>query len=79
MDVPMTERCADTIDAAAEVTQLVTDIGIQSARAALNAKPKYPFKGRCYNCDEPLTEGPFCDSDCRDDLERITENRKGFR
>lgn len=26
--------------------------------------------GRCYNCDELIENGAFCDPDCRDDYEK---------
>ncbi|AMZ77747.1 hypothetical protein A4308_12350 [Enterobacter sp. ODB01] len=33
-------------------------------------RPVLAFTGSCHNCSEPLKEGGFCDSYCRDDHER---------
>lgn len=32
-------------------------------------KPVQAPTGFCFNCDEPLKRGVYCDSDCRDDHE----------
>jgi len=45
------------------------------ALAAQAAKPSMPPLGFCYNCDEVVFEGCFCDADCRDDYEK-REKRK---
>lgn len=45
------------------------------ALAAQAAKPAMPPLGFCYNCDELVVAGCFCDADCRDDYEK-RENRK---
>lgn len=40
-------------------------------------RPQGPApKGRCYNCDEPIPEGCFCDPDCRDDWEKRQQFRR---
>lgn len=41
-----------------------------------NRAPELPFKGECYNCEEPVTQGCFCDAYCRDDYE-LREKQKG--
>ena len=33
-------------------------------------KPTFPDKGSCYNCDEPLTVGKYCDKYCSEDHEK---------
>ena len=33
-------------------------------------KPAMPPLGFCYNCDEIVFSGCFCDTDCRDDYEK---------
>lgn len=33
-------------------------------------RPALAFTGKCHNCADPLSEGSFCDADCRDDHER---------
>lgn len=33
-------------------------------------QPTFPDRGSCYNCDEPLPLGKYCDSDCREDHEK---------
>ena len=48
----------------------------QMLSAALSTrKPELPAKGRCYNCDDPLKTGCFCDADCRDDYEKRVRAR----
>lgn len=54
----------DDIDNASNLEQLERDI------ALMNRKPSLQFIGRCYNCDHPLLNGCFCDSDCREDWEK---------
>lgn len=48
--------------------------GIEQARH----ENRLPPKGECYNCGEPLPAPQrWCDSDCRDDFERLEVYRKG--
>lgn len=37
-------------------------------------KPTLPIIGYCYNCNERVT-GLFCDADCRDDYDRLRDER----
>lgn len=55
----------DEVDIASEVEQLRTD-------AALSARERHalPETGHCYNCNEVISSGLFCDADCRDDYEK---------
>lgn len=54
----------DDVDATTELFQRV---------ALQNRLPELPHIGECHNCSEPLSEGVYCDSDCRADH----ENRVG--
>jgi hypothetical protein len=70
---------SDALDRADVEIQRTIDMGIANARANLAGSRRLPPKGYCYNCDEPFpgdNEKIFCDSDCRDDYERINENRR---
>ncbi|EDS8889467.1 hypothetical protein GQC79_004435 [Salmonella enterica] len=56
---------ADEADIASEMELLWTDAALSGlVRHAL------PETGRCYNCDEVISAGLFCDADCRDDYEK---------
>ncbi|HAF2131138.1 TPA: hypothetical protein G9F27_005492 [Salmonella enterica] len=56
---------ADDADIASETEQLRTD-------AALSGRERrtLPETGHCYNCNEVISSGLFCDADCRDDYEK---------
>lgn len=54
----------DSADEADKVSQIIIDV------ARLYKKPTLIQIGRCYNCDEPIRQGIFCDSECREDYER---------
>lgn len=55
---------ADIIDQANELSDLLTS-------AAVSSRPRpLPFIARCYNCDESIDKGHFCDSGCKEDFER---------
>jgi hypothetical protein len=59
---------SDEADAAHEAEQA-------ALRAALSLRKKSLREvGKCYNCDEELHRGLFCDADCRDDYTRRTTN-----
>jgi hypothetical protein len=49
--------------------QLERDEILEAAQIAVR-KPVLPAKGSCYNCDEPLVVGCYCDSDCKQDHEK---------
>ncbi len=55
---------SDEADKAKEVEEL------HLAAARLRRKPVLIPVGRCYNCDEEVDKGLFCDADCRDDYHR---------
>lgn len=52
----------------ADVANEEMELTLASARS--KRVPSLPAIGQCYNCEEPLKVGVFCDSDCRDDYER---------
>ena len=60
---------ADFADDAAEVTEMNLQVALQNARWLAR---QHPFTGLCWQCDEPLQVGAFCDADCRDDYQRRT-------
>jgi hypothetical protein len=42
----------------------------QRALDAVTSRPAMQPVGFCYNCDEIVLQGCFCDADCRDDFEK---------
>lgn len=55
---------ADIIDQANELRDLLTS-------AAVSSRPRpLPFIGRCYNCEEKIGKGHFCDAGCKEDYEK---------
>lgn len=57
---------ADIIDMAHEREELLREAALENRKPGAGAP-----NGRCFNCDEPLTDGHrFCDADCRDDWEK---------
>lgn len=54
----------DFADIAQEREQLDREL-ILSSHA--HHDPDLPEIGACHNCDAPLSQGKFCDCDCRDD------------
>jgi hypothetical protein len=53
--------------------QLLTELNLQQSLASRKTIT-LADTGKCHNCEEPIQEGHFCDSDCRDDHEQL--NRK---
>ena len=56
----------DEIDYAQEAEEWYRSQALDAAAAHLAMTPT----GFCYNCDEILFVGCFCDADCRDDYEK---------
>jgi hypothetical protein len=54
----------------ADKAQAVLEVALEAART--HRKPTLPFTGKCYNCEEPIEDGRFCDADCREDWTRRT-------
>lgn len=58
---------SDEVDRANELSEVLLAASIRNASEQLT--PKYPPKGRCYNCDEPLAAGHrWCDASCQSDF-----------
>lgn len=57
---------ADVIDIANDLAEMERNQAIRDARRATTW---LHYVGRCWNCDEPLEEGLFCDADCASDHE----------
>lgn len=55
------------------------DEGIEMmlAAARLRRMPTLPAVGCCYNCEEPLSAGVFCDRDCEVDYMKRRKAREG--
>jgi hypothetical protein len=65
----------DNVDQALEFEELRRKIALEKQAA----KPTMPFIGRCYNCEEPIDDGCFCNTDCRDDYELyLKQKNRGF-
>ena len=58
-------------DRAEEAEQRFRDMAIATKR------PELKHCGACYNCSEPLSQGVFCDSNCRDDYDKREAFNKG--
>jgi hypothetical protein len=65
---------ADEIDRANDEAELFLARALQQN---MDARRRLEAKGQCLFCREPLAEGlRFCDADCRDDFDRLSEARK---
>ncbi len=56
----------DIIDDAAQAEEWFRSQSLDALQAAVTL----PFTGRCYNCEDQIEYGCFCDTDCRDDYEK---------
>lgn len=64
----------DQIDQAQSYIDHTIQVGIANA---IQAPQEIQSKGACHNCGESVSGGSlFCDSDCRDDWEKIRRNTK---
>lgn len=63
----------DEIDRAAEAEEWFRSQALDNRDIAASV---LPFTSQCYNCDEPLTVGSFCDPDCRDDYQLREKQNK---
>lgn len=57
----------DIYDQATDKEMRDREIAIKAARAQ---NQPIAFTGQCLNCEEVITRGRFCDSECREDYER---------
>lgn len=62
---------ADINDAASELEELERNVALANRK-----KPEMTFTGRCYYCESTLSKGCFCDTDCREDFEKVERARK---
>ena len=62
----------DAADAAGDEQELIEDLLLRQHRAAAarHQKVMAVCTGECLNCEAPITEGRYCDVDCRMDHER---------
>lgn len=58
----------DAVDNAQKLEQQNIELALQKRNKEL------PFIGACHYCSEPISDGHFCDSDCRDDYQQINRN-----
>ncbi|PXW19042.1 hypothetical protein [Pantoea sp. JKS000250] len=63
----------DPIDEAAEREQQMIEIALANRR-----HPEMSFTDTCYYCEEAVTAGCFCSTECREDHERV-EHAKQHR
>jgi len=65
---------SNELDQAAELEELERNIALANRK-----RPEMQFTGACYNCDESVQAGCFCDEDCRSDYERIERAKQHRR
>lgn len=66
------ETFADPIDRASAEQQALLDTQLRVAKEKAAAEPKLAYKGKCYNCEDPLKEPlRFCDGYCVEDYEKL--------
>ncbi|EMJ2321931.1 hypothetical protein V7L32_002319 [Salmonella enterica] len=56
---------ADEIDIASDNERMRLSVAL-----AERERHPLPETGHCHNCDEIISAGLFCDTDCRDDYEK---------
>jgi hypothetical protein len=67
----------DIYDQATDREMQDRELALMNVRASAGTLPTLTANGKCYNCDEHVSDGAtFCDSDCRDDWQlRFKRNR----
>lgn len=65
---------SDELGQAAALEELERTIALANRK-----RPEMLFTGACYNCEEPVQAGCFCDEDCRSDYERIERAKQQRR
>lgn len=58
----------DFADIGSETTENATAAAIAAVQQKAHVK-LFPLIGRCYACEAPIKDRPFCDAECRDDYE----------
>jgi hypothetical protein len=64
----------DDLDMASELEQQYRDAAISQTRAAA---VKLAYSGQCYNCQELLDAGLFCDTFCQEDWKTRMDAKHG--
>lgn len=65
---------SDIVDDAAEAIEQMVEVAL-----ANRPKAAIEFTGKCHYCEERISKGSYCDSECRNDHEReiwAARNRK---
>jgi len=57
----------DAVDSA----QKQSDLNLKLALQNRNRPAELKATGECHYCNDPVECGQFCDSDCRDDFEKM--------
>lgn len=65
---------SDELDQAAALEELERTIALANRK-----RPEMQSTGACYNCEEAVPFGCFCDKDCRSDYERIERTKQHRR
>lgn len=67
----------DAADAAGDEQELIEELLLRQHRAAAarHQQVMATCTGACLNCEAPITEGRYCDVDCRMDHERRVTSR----
>jgi hypothetical protein len=64
----------DEFDRASELEQKYRDAAISQTRATA---VKLAYSGQCYNCQEQLDAGLFCDTFCQKDWQKRMDAKHG--
>ncbi|PKH21432.1 hypothetical protein CIG19_16665 [Enterobacterales bacterium CwR94] len=56
---------ADILDEAAEREQQMIELALANRK-----KPTVEFTGKCHFCEEVISKGHYCSSECREDHEK---------
>lgn len=64
----------DFIDHSSELADIENENLVKAARARASIK-RFPFIGKCYNCEAELTDRNFCDVACRDEYEEFKKRK----
>ncbi len=56
----------DVIDRGCELEEWFRRQALDAHQLSVDAMQ---FTGQCYNCEEKIEQGSFCDTDCRDDYQ----------
>jgi hypothetical protein len=67
----------DIADIGSETTELITSAAIAAIQRKAQER-SFPPTGKCYCCEAPVENKPFCDAECRQDYED-TQRRIGRR